>query len=373
MALKLKSGNLGSRDWWKILKSFISPTSSSGSTLPPIFDSTNDRFAVDDYEKANVLNSFFCSQSEIDDSSITLPRDHPQFFGENINDITITPQEVFDVLQTLCISKASGPDGINNKILVESAFQISSPLCRLYNLCLDKCVLPSAWKTSLVCPIFKSGDRSIPSNYRPVSLLNTMEKVLERILYKHIFNHLKRNNFFTPCQSGYLPGDSTVNQLTYLYNRICSALDSGREIRMVIFDITEAFDKVWHNGLIFKLHAAGIDGKVLSFLRDCLSNRTQKVVLPGGSSKSLPVRAEVPQGSVLGPLMFLLYINDIVDNLESVINLLADDTILSIEIDTPDISGAILQSDIEKINNWADRWLVKFNPSKSKSLLINIS
>ena len=101
MALKLRSGNLGSRDWWKILKSFISPISSLGSTLPPIFYFTNDRFAVDDYEKANVLNSFFCSQSEIDDSSITLPRDHPQFFGENINNITITPQEVFDVLQTL--------------------------------------------------------------------------------------------------------------------------------------------------------------------------------------------------------------------------------------------------------------------------------
>ena len=144
MALKLRSGNLGSRDWWKILKSFKSLTSSSESTLPPIFDSANDRFAVDDYENANVLN--FCSQSEIDDSSITLRRDHPQFFGENINNITITPQEVFDVLQILCIAKASDPDGINNKILVESAFQILSPLCRLYNLCLNKCVLPSAWK-----------------------------------------------------------------------------------------------------------------------------------------------------------------------------------------------------------------------------------
>ena len=137
------------------------------------------------------------------------------------------------------------------------------------------------------------------------------------------------------------------------------------------FYISKAFDKVWHNGPIFKLHAAGIDGKVLSSLRDYLSNRTQKVVLPGGSSKSLPVRAGVPQGSVLGPLMFLVYINDIVDNLESVINLFADDTSLSIEIDTPNISGVFLQSDIEKINNWADRWLVKFNPSKSKSLLIS--
>ena len=187
-------------------------------------------------------------------------------------------------LKTLHIGKASGPDGINNKILLESALHISTPLCRLFNLCLDKCVLPTAWKTSLVCPILKSGDPTIASNYRPVSLLNTMEKVLERIIYKHIFNHLRETNFFTPHQSGFLPGDSTVNQLTYLYNKICSALDNGFEIRMVFFDISKAFDKVWHKGLIFKLQAAGIDGKVLLFLQDFLTNRTQKVVLPGCSS-----------------------------------------------------------------------------------------
>ena len=152
MAVKLKSGNLNPRDCWKILKSFICPTSSSPTTLPPIFDSSSDRFAVDDYEKANILNSFFSSQSMIDESFNTLPVDYQQFVGEKLNSIVITPNEAFDVLKTHHIGKVSGPDGINNKILLESALQISTPLCRLFNLCLDKCVLPTAWKTSLVCP-----------------------------------------------------------------------------------------------------------------------------------------------------------------------------------------------------------------------------
>ena len=140
---------------------------------------------------------------------------------------------------------------------------------------------------------------------------------------------------------------------------------------MVFFDISKAFDKVWHKGLIFKLQAAGIDGKLLTFLQDYLSDRTQKVVLPGGSSDLSLVKAGVSQGSVLGPLLFLVYINDIVNDIESEINLFADDTRLSIVVDTPVLSGAILLSDIEKITKWADRWLVKFNPSYCKSLIIS--
>ena len=144
------------------------------------------------------------------------------------------------------------------------------------------CTVPMSWKISNVCPIFKSGDKFLPCNYRPVSLLNGIEKVFEQIIFKHVFNHLRETEFFTPCQSGFLPGDSTVNQVTYLYNRICKALDDGLEIWVVFFDISKTFDKVWHKGLIFKMKNAGIQGPLLVWFENYLSDRYQRVILLGG-------------------------------------------------------------------------------------------
>ena len=222
-----------------------------------------------------------------------------------------------------------------------------------------------------MCPILKSGDASLPSNYRPVSLLNNIEKILERIIFKHVYNYLKDNDFFTPWQSGFMPGDSTVNQVDCLYHHICKALDDGLEFRVLFFDISKAFDKVWHEGLLFTLKRAGIRRKLLSWFSSYLSNRFQRVILPGGVSTLSRVQAGVPQGSILGPLLFLVYINDIVDDIQANINLFADDTSLSMVVGDPGQVGRVLQSDIDKINQWAQKWLVHFNPSKSQSLVIS--
>ena len=148
-------------------------------------------------------------------------------------------------------------------------------------------------------------------------------------------------------------------------------MDEGLEIRFIFFDISKAFDKVWHKGLIFKLKQAGIRGKLLSWFSDYLSNRCQRVVLPACQSNTKHLNAGVPQGSILGPLLFLVYINDIVENIESGINLFADDTSLSLVVRNPDDMANTFQNDINKINTWADTWLVKFNPNKSESLVIS--
>ena len=168
-----------------------------------------------------------------------------------------------------------------------------------------------------------------------------------------------------------MPGDSTVNQLTYIYDTFCKALDNGLEVRVVFFDISKAFDKVWHEGLLFKLQAAGIRGDLLAFISNYLSNRKQKVILPGAESTPAEIIAGVPQGSILGPLLFLVYINDIVADIQAQINLFADDTSLFMIVNSPDQTAAVLQSDIDKISRWADQWLVHFNPSKSESMLIS--
>jgi hypothetical protein len=369
LGLKLQTLPLSSKDWWKILKSFINPN--SNKSIPPLFDESSNTLITDTKLKANLLNNFFSSQTVIDDTNHMLPA-LPNLQGQPcIDNITITPSDVRDILKSLPLGKASGPDGINGRILRECASELSQPLCDLFNYSLMTCCVPSSWKHANVCAVFKKGDPSFPNNYRPISLLNIIEKVFERIIFKSIFNFYRETGFFTPFQSGFLPGDSTVNQLTFLYNSFCKALDNGLEVRVVFFDISKAFDKVWHRGLIFKLEKSGIRGNILKWFTNYLSDRSQKVVIPGTNSDDSLIFAGVPQGSILGPLLFLVYINDIVTEIGSVINLFADDTSLYMIVNNPNDTALQLQEDIDRISQWANTWLVKFNPAKSESLTIS--
>ena len=177
--------------------------------------------------------------------------------------------------------------------------------------------MPLDWKKSNVSPVPKSDDTSLPSNYRPISLLSNIDKVFERCIFKHVYNHLHVNNILTSFQSGFTPGDATTNQLTFLYNTFSEALDSGKEVRVVFCDISEAFDRVWHNGLLCKLKAAGITGTLLDWFKDYLADRKQRVVITGVMSDWNDIKAGVPQGSILGPLLFLIFINDIVTDIGS--------------------------------------------------------
>ena len=168
-----------------------------------------------------------------------------------------------------------------------------------------------------------------------------------------------------------MPGDSTVNQLAYLYNTFCQTLDAGKEVRVVFCDISKAFDRVWHSGLLLKLQAAGVKGEVLAWFKSYLSNSKQRVVLPGAVSDLVFIKAGVPQGSILGPLLFFLYINDIVHDIGSNIRLFADDASLFIIVEDAITAAACLNNDLDKISQWAAKWLVTFNPSKTESLLIS--
>jgi hypothetical protein len=366
LSSKLKSDLPSTKSWWSTLKRFIN--SNSNVHIPPL--QNNGNIAYTNEEKTNIFNDFFHKQTLLADSDINAPVLEP-LCASKLESLLFTPEEVHDVLVSLPLGKASGPDMVNNRLLKELSKELSTPLCKLFNFSIDSATVPASWKLAHVSPIFKSGDPSLVSNYRPISLLSNIDKVFERLIFKHLYNHFHDNSILTPFQSGFIPGDSTVNQLTFLYNSFCKALDQGKEVRVIFCDISKAFDRVWHNGLISKLKASGVDGKLLSWFQNYLSDRKQKVVLSGTYSYLLTPKAGVPQGSILGPLLFLLYINDIVVDIQANIRLFADDTSLYIVVDDPVQSAITINSDIDKITSWADTWLVNFNPVKTESLIIS--
>ncbi len=195
---------------------------------------------------------------------------------------------------------------------------------------------------------------------------------MERIMFKHIYNHLYTNKLIYDRQSGFLPGHSTVYQLIDIYDQICNSFNNKQHTCMVFCDISKAFDRVWHKGLLFKLKQNGVNGNLLSWIENYLSNRKQIVTIRSTNSDTRAPNAGVPQGSVLGPLLFLVYVNDITDNLLSITRLFADDSSLSFTTsNTADLEG-ILNHDLQIIANWAKQWLVTFNPNKTEAMLFSL-
>ena len=310
----------GNKQYWKLINSLMNIDSPDARSIPPL--QVNDDLICNDKEKAKIFNDFFCSQSDLDDSNVPVP-DITQSQNEGLEHIVITENEVEDILKTLDISKASGPDSISPRLLKEAAHVLSYPLCRLFNLSLTTGIYPSDWKCANVSPVFKKDSRSNYRNYRPISLLSVIGKVMERCVYKHIYNFIVVNNIITPNQSGFTPGDSAINQLLYITNEFGRALDAGKEIRVIFCDISKAFDRVWHKGLLKKLEAIGIKGPLLIWVQNYLSDRKQRVVINNVSSEWSNIKAGVPQGSILGPLFFIIFINDIITDIQSQIKLFA--------------------------------------------------
>ena len=290
-------------------------------------------------EKANLLNEYFAGQSTVDDSSVALP-DDANFYqtAEILSHITTSEREIRDLFLTLDVGKACGPDGIGNRIIKMSTDGFVRAFSLFSNLSLQRGVFPAQWKAANIIPLFKKDDRQCKSNYRPVSLLNSLSKVLEKVVFIRLYNFLLGIGFVNPVQSGFRPGDSTVNQLLYLVHKTYEALEHGNEVRMIYLDISKAFDRVWHDGLLFKLKSIGIRDPLLAWLKSYLSDRKQRVIIDGQSSEWTSVKAGVHQGSVLGPLLFLIYINDITQNIKSECLLYADDTSLFHVVEDPALS-----------------------------------
>ena len=195
-----------------------------------------------------------------------------------LDSIHLEIEEVCSILKSLQVGKVCGPDMINNRILKEIADSVSPVLTDVFNTSLSLAKVPDIWKRSNVSPVYKKDDKDNVANYRPISLISSVGKAFEKAIHKHVHNFILANQIITPFQSGFMPGDSTVNQLTDMYNTFCQALDRGKEVRVESCDISKAFDRVWHRGLLAKLHHYGITGNLHRCFVSYLSNRFQRVL-----------------------------------------------------------------------------------------------
>ena len=364
---QLNTENSNSRLFWKTSKQLLNIDKRSTSIPTLTF---NGEHAEDDEQKANMLNNYFSMQTVINDKNKHPPH-LPLATDSTLESIQISEQDVKDVLDHLDVKKACGPNHLSPRLLKEGASILAHPLSIIFRRSLTQGYFPSQWKDGYLTPIHKKEDKSLPSNYRPISLLDPVGKIMERCVHKHLFNYINENQLLTPFQSGFVPGDSTTYQLIHTYHTFCEAVDSGKEVRAVFCDISKAFDRVWHNGLLYKLTRLGCSDQVIKWFTSYLSDRRQCVVLGGATSDWAPVYAGVPQGSILGPLLFLVFINDIVKGINSSIRLFADDTSLYIIVENPQTAAMIINSDLGKISTWAVDWLVDFHPRKTVAFLVS--
>ena len=243
---------------------------------------------------------------------------------------------------------------------------ICKPLEIIFNRCLATGTFPNDWKKGNVVPVFKKGDKQIFKNYRPISLLPVCGKIFEKLIFNEMSKFFIENDLISSNQSSFKPGDSSINLLLSITHDIYKSFDCGYEVRGVSLDISKAFDKVWHDGIIFKLEQNGMSGKLHKLLHDFLANRKRRVVLNGQVSSWANVKSVGPQGSILGPLLFLNCINDLPKGLSSNAKLFADDTSLFSVIHDSSTTRNELNDDLVKINNWAYQWKMSFNPDPKK-------
>ena len=284
-----------------------------------------------------------------------------------LENIEIDPSKVLKIIRSLGSNKAHGWDSLSVSMIKLCDAEIVIPLCVIYENCLATGKFPEIWKKANVLPIHKKERRQVKNDYRPISLLPICGKIFEKLILDCIYEHLTYNQLITPSQSGFRPGELTINQLLYITHRIHTAFEEypSRETRAVFLDISKAFDKVWHEGLIFKLKSNGISGPLLVLIVSYLSKCKQRVVLNGKSSNWSSISASASRGLVLGPLFFLVYINDLVENVSSDAKLFADDTSLFTVVYAADQSDR----DLKVISDWAYQWKMQFNPDKNKQAI----
>ena len=267
-------------------------------------------------------------------------------------------------LKDLNPNKSPGPDKIYPRVLKELHEELSVPIACIFNKSFNDNKLPDDWKLAEITAIFKKGNRSSSNNYRPVSLTCILCKVMESFIRDKIQNHMEDLNLYCKCQHGFRQGRSCITQLLEVMDKFSNFTDSGQDFDVIYLDFKKAFDSVPHERLLIKLKSYGITGNLFYWVRDFLKGRSQYVKVGSECSTTRKVTSGIPQGSILGPVLFLIFINDLPDCISSFSDIFADDTKAFNTCNNSDI----LQEDLAALQEWSDMWQLFFNCSKCKCL-----
>ena len=358
---KRLADNRNPKSFYRYVKSRICTKDEIGDVI------VDDRTVKIDSEKCTLFNQYFVSVFTVDNGlkPVLANRTESKLFSVDFTELV-----VYNTLKNLPLKRSNGPDQISSLLLKKLAVGVCMPLSIIFQSSLYMSQVPKIWKKANIVPIFKGkGSRTNTKNYRPVSLTCVACRVMESIINKKLMEYLFNNNLFAKEQHGFISQRSTLTQLLTCNEMWLQQLEQKKFLDILYIDLAKAFDSVSHSKLLIKLRAYGIDGYLFSWFEQFLCERYQNVRLGDVESDWLPVVSGVPQGSVLGPTLFLLFINDITDIVSfSSLMIYADDTKMTSVFDK--YSASKLQHDIDRLTQWLNTWQLGVNPDKCKVLHI---
>lgn len=373
---KLKSFQKGDRQLWNLLKKF----KRAGAMIPALV--TDNSISFTDEQKCEVLAEQYAEVHSLSTAPPTLKQHRVRKkvvrylegvtgrVGMDFQGSLTSTKEVRAIIAKLSPHKAPGVDGIQNRLLRNLSRKGVVLLVKITNACLIYGYFPAAWKTAVIAPIVKAGkSKNDPQAYRPISLLSTMAKVVEKVVHARVASFTDSNDILIPEQFGYRSGVSTSHQVARIACEAICGFNTGTVTAMVLLDLQRAFDRVWIDGLLYKLIKYGYPGYLVQIISSYLRGRKLQVRVRSALSGTKEIFSGVPQGSILGPLLFNLYVNDIPTLPTTDVALYADDTAVFAGAWCADAAVAKLQIHIMLLERYYATWKMELNASKSEMII----